>query len=157
MVSEVETNPADFSDFEALHALLTDAFSSMAGRIDPPSSLTSMSVGDVAHKAGTEDLFLLRGSHQPVACLFATARGERYYLGKLAVAKHMRGRGLARGLIEAAGTRARNIGLCDLELQTRVELTENHAVFAALGFVEAGRTCHPGYARATSITFRKAL
>jgi GNAT superfamily N-acetyltransferase len=157
MVSEVETNPADFSDYAALHALLTEAFSPMAGRIDPPSSLTCMSVDDLARKAEMEDLFLKRAANRPMACLFATPRGERYYLGKLAVAQDMRGRGLARTLVEAAEMRARGLGLTALELQTRVELTENHAVFAALGFVEAGRTCHPGYARPTSILFRKPL
>ncbi|KPQ18465.1 MAG: Acetyltransferase (GNAT) family [Rhodobacteraceae bacterium HLUCCO18] len=157
MVSEIETNPEAFSDHAALYALLTEAFSPMAGRIDPPSSLTSMSLEDIARKAETEDLFLMRAAHRPVACLFAEPRGTTYSLGKLAVARDMRGRGLARTLIEAAGLRARGLGLRELELQTRVELTENHAAFAALGFVEAGRTCHPGYARATSITFRKPL
>jgi hypothetical protein len=44
-----------------------------------------------------------------------------------------------------------------LELQTRVELEENHAAFRAMGFAEAGRTAHPGYDRPTSITFRKDL
>jgi hypothetical protein len=48
------------------------------------------------------------------------------------------------------------LGLDHLELQTRVELTENHATFRAMGFVETGRTAHPGYDR-TSITFRRAL
>jgi GNAT superfamily N-acetyltransferase len=157
MVSEVETNPAAFSDFGALHALLTEAFAPMAGRIDPPSSLTSMSVEDVVRKAAAEDLFLIRDRERPMACLFAAPRGESYYLGKLAVAQDMRGRGLARGVIEAAGARARSLGLRDLELQTRVELTENHAVFVALGFRETGRTCHPGYARPTSVRFRKPV
>ena len=44
-----------------------------------------------------------------------------------------------------------------LELQTRIELTGNHAVFARLGFHETERTAHAGYARPTSITMRKAL
>ena len=44
-----------------------------------------------------------------------------------------------------------------LELQTRVELTENHATFRALGFVEVARTAHPGYDRPTSITFRRPV
>jgi len=157
MVSEIETNPEAFSDHAALHALLTEAFSPMAGRIDPPSSLTSMSLEDIARKAAAEDLFLLRAGNRPIACVFAAPRGESYCLGKLAVARDMRGRGLARGLIEAAGTRARGLGLRELELQTRVELTENHAVFVALGFRETGRTCHPGYARPTSVTFRKPV
>jgi hypothetical protein len=43
-------------------------------------------------------------------------------------------------------------------IAARVELTENHETFRAMGFtVETGRTAHPGYDRPTSITFRRAL
>ena len=48
-------------------------------------------------------------------------------------------------------------GKAALELQTRIELTANHAVFARLGFRETERTAHDGYVRPTSITMRKAL
>ena len=44
-----------------------------------------------------------------------------------------------------------------LELQTRIELTGNHAAFRRMGFVETARTAHPGFDRPTSITFRKRL
>jgi hypothetical protein len=43
-----------------------------------------------------------------------------------------------------------------VELQTRIELVENHAIFAALGFVETARTAHKGYDRPTTLTFRKS-
>ncbi|MFN7434077.1 MAG: N-acetyltransferase, partial [Betaproteobacteria bacterium] len=46
-------------------------------------------------------------------------------------------------------------GRTALELQTRIELTENHATFAALGFAKVAETAHPGYARPTSITLRR--
>jgi hypothetical protein len=39
----------------------------------------------------------------------------------------------------------------------RVELTETHATFRALGFTETGRTAHPGFDRPTSITFRRPV
>ena len=40
---------------------------------------------------------------------------------------------------------------------TRIELTENHATFAALGFAKVAETAHPGYKRATSITLRRRV
>jgi ribosomal protein S18 acetylase RimI-like enzyme len=92
-----------------------------------------------------------------VACLFAVPQGDAYYLGKLAVREDLRGHGLATRLVDAAADRAKALGLDHLELQTRVELTENQATFRAMGFVETGRTAHPGYDRPTSITFRRAL
>lgn len=53
--------------------------------------------------------------------------------------------------------RAELLGLRGVELQTRIELTANHATFAALGFVETGRSAHPGYVLPTTLTFRRAL
>ena len=44
-----------------------------------------------------------------------------------------------------------------LELETRIELTENHETFAALGFVKVSEGAHPGYDRTTFITMRKTL
>ncbi|MCU4651927.1 GNAT family N-acetyltransferase [Roseibacterium sp. SDUM158016] len=157
MVSQVETNPADFSAFAPLHALLSDAFAYMAAWIDPPSSMTRLTVDGVEDKARTEDLFVVREDGRPVACLFGTPTDDAYYIGKLAVTQSHRGQGLARALVEAAAARARDLNLHALELQSRVELVENHATFAALGFVEIGRTAHAGYDRPTSITFRRPL
>jgi GNAT superfamily N-acetyltransferase len=157
MVSKVETNPADFADFAALHGLLSGAFAYMMARIDPPSSMTRLSVPDVAAKAAEEDLFLERDATGPIACLFGAPQGDVYYVGKLAVDPSARGTGLARALMDRAAEVARDRGFSALELQSRVELTENHAVFAALGFAETGRTAHAGYDRPTSITFRRPL
>ena len=78
-------------------------------------------------------------------------------MGKLAVADAHRGNGLARRLIAVAEARAREMGLPVLELQTRVELAGNQAAFRAMGFVEVGRTAHPGYERPTAITYRRAV
>ena len=52
---------------------------------------------------------------------------------------------------------ARSRGKAAVELQTRIELTGNHAAFARLGFHETERTAHEGYIRPTSITMRKVL
>lgn len=156
-VFQVETNPADFTAFDALHALLRDAFAAMEGRIDPPSSMGRLTVDDLRAKAMAEDLFLIRSAALPVGCLFGAARQDSYYVGKLAVAEPLRGKGLARALIEAAARQAGALGLPALELESRVELTGNHAAFAAMGFARTGATRHPGYDRPTSLTFRRPL
>ena len=39
-----------------------------------------------------------------------------------------------------------------LELETRIELTENHAAFAALGYVKTGKTAPSGYDRPIGTT-----
>ena len=138
----------------AILQLLHGAFGYMEGRIDPPSSLRYLTPEALTRQAEVGEIWVM-GS--PVACVFLTPKPGALYVGKLAVDEGLRGRGLARRLIEVAEGRAREQGLPALELQTRVELVENQAAFLAMGFVEVGRTAHPGYDRATSITYRRAV
>jgi predicted N-acetyltransferase YhbS len=138
-------------DWDAGLALIRRAFAGMDGRIDPPSSI---------HRYTPEDLktgeFWVIGT-PPMACVLLTPKPGALYLGKLAVAPGLTRQGLARALIRQAETRARALGLPVLELQTRIELVENHATFRALGFQETARTAHQGYDRPTTITFRKSV
>ncbi|MGA1181653.1 MAG: GNAT family N-acetyltransferase, partial [Marivivens sp.] len=92
-----------------------------------------------------------------LACIVLTPKADALYLGKLAVATSEGGKGDARTLIDQAETRARALGLSALELQTRIELTENQRTFEAMGFTELARTAHEGYDRPTSITYRRPL
>jgi predicted GNAT superfamily acetyltransferase len=132
----------------------------MEGRIDPPSSLNAMSEDDLREKAKRETLILALDADANdalVGCAYADLRPNCVYIGKLAVAAQARGNGVARALLSAADTHARAHGRNLLELQTRVELTENHATFASLGFRKTGETAHEGYARATSVTMQRAV
>lgn len=136
-------------------ALIRRSFAAMEGRIDPPSSMHRLTVADIARQCREGEVWHV--GQPPVACIFLTARPDCLYVGKLAVDARWRGRGLARGLIAHAEGRARVLGLAWLELQTRVELVENHAAFARMGFVRTGESAHPGFDRPTSITLRRAV
>lgn len=152
----VRLTPDD--DMQAVHALLMAAFATMDGRIDPPSSLLRMSPESFAEEARTKELWAIpdpEGGY--LACMVLTPQPGQLYLGKLAVAASQRGAGLARLMIAHAVARARALGLPALVLQTRVELTENHATFIRLGFIETGRTAHDGYDTPTSITFTRPV
>jgi len=127
----------------------------MDGRIAPPSSMHRLSLERVTEQAATGEIWSI--GTPPQACVFLTAKPTCLYLGKLAVTTNARNQGLARRLIKLAETRAKALGYTEIQLQTRIELTENHAAFKALGFNEVARTCHSGYDRPTSITFRKPV
>lgn len=142
-------------DLASVHALLHDSFAFMDGRIDPPSSIAALIPEALAAEAARAELWVIGAP--PRACVLLSPRPPVLYLAKLATARQARGQGLARRLVDQAATRARALGLAALELQTRVELTENHAAFAALGFTETGRTAHPGHSRPTSVTLRRPL
>ena len=142
-------------DMTAIHALLTMAFAFMEGRIDPPSSLGRMGPAELARAATDGELWVIDGDGGPLACMLLTPRADTLYLGKLAVAQGARGQGLARRMIGHSLERARALGLPSVSLQTRVELVENHATFAAMGFEMTGTTAHPGYTRPTTVNFRR--
>lgn len=139
----------------AIHGLMHAAFAAMKGRIDPPSSLHRLTVAALTDAAKTSELWVIGAP--PIACVLLTPKPEHLYLGKLAVAPHMQGQGLARDLVAHAQGRAVALGLPALMLETRIELVENHAAFAAMGFVKTAETAHAGFTRPTAIVMVKDL
>ena len=140
---------------QAVLTLIQSSFAFMEGRIDPPSSMQNLTLGSVSKQAETGEIWGI--GHPVQACVFLTPKPGSVYLGKLAVAPNARRQGLAHRLIGLAAARAAVLRCSFVELQTRIELVENHATFEALGFREVGRTAHPGYDHPTSITYRLNL
>ena len=142
-------------DAGAVLALLRRAFAPMEGVIDPPSSLHRLTEGELRRQAVAGEVWAL--GDPVMACMVLTPKDGVLYLGKLAVEPALQGRGHGRVLVEQAVARALDLGFPAVELQVRVELTGNQAAFAAMGFVEVGRTAHAGYDRPTSVTMRRAV
>lgn len=157
MTVEIAKAPPDFDRWEELHALLMASFAYMADRIDPPSSLLGMDARTLAEKAKAETLLLAVEDGRIAGCVFLRREPDALYVGKLAVDDAFRGNGIARRLFAIAEDEARAADLPFLELQTRIELTENHETFSRLGFVRTGATAHDGYDRPTSVTMRKPV
>jgi GNAT superfamily N-acetyltransferase len=150
----VRRAPADFGAWEEVRALILDAFAYMHGRIDPPSSALRMTPATMAADAAQGALLLAEREGALVGCVFVRPKGDALYIGKLAVRPDLKGSGIGKALVAAARAEARARGLAALELQTRIELTVNHAAFARMGFVKTGEGAHPGYDRPTDITMR---
>jgi GNAT superfamily N-acetyltransferase len=146
--------PAPFDDWHGVLALLRAAFAGMQGRIDPPSSLNDMDAGALRAKARGETLLTVYEGARLAGCAFLRLETDAVYIGKIAVLPECQRRGIGRAILDRARAFARQNGKAALTLQTRVELTENHRVFAANGFVEVERTAHPGFDRPTSIIMR---
>lgn len=141
------------ADFAPVLSLIRSSFAFMADRIDPPSSANRLTLHDIAQQAATAEVWVLEDLGNPIACVFLTPQDGQLYLGKLAVAESFRKQGLARQLVKHATARARSLGLTAVVLETRVELTENHAAFRAMGFMPDGERAHPGYDRPTTLRF----
>lgn len=147
----------DFTGWDALLALIQTSFADTEGRIDPPSSAKALTAQSLRQKAGAEIGFIAMQEKILAGCIFCRLEPDCLYIGKLAVLPTLQGRGIGRGLIEAAEQLARQEKLPALRLETRIELVENHATFAAWGFRKTAENAHPGFDRTTSIEMRKSL
>ncbi len=149
---------ADTADGQAVLDLVLEAFAYMEGRIDPPSSAHRLTVEAMAAQTEEGAVFMAEGRDGTLlGCVFLKPKGDAFYLGKLAIRPALQGEGIGRRLFEASIEESRARNLPEIELQARVELTENHAAFAAMGFREVGRTAHDGYDRPTSVTMRYTI
>jgi len=143
------------ADAKAVLDLIRLAFAGMEGRIDPPSSAHRLTEKAVGEQIRNQEVWAIGDT--PCACMFLTKKPGLLYLGKLAVHPNHQRKGLARRLIETAQERARTKNLSALQLETRIELTENHRFFRAMGFCQTGEKAHKGFARPTSLTFTKKI
>ena len=75
----------------------------------------------------------------------------------MAVHPDHRGKGIAQALVDTSSDLAQSLGHTKLRLQTRIELTENHAIFAHHGFTKTAEGTHPGFTRPTEITMEKTV
>ncbi|MBA3038364.1 MAG: GNAT family N-acetyltransferase [Alphaproteobacteria bacterium] len=157
MTIEVLRIDAGFDRYEELLDVILAAFAYMDGRIDPPSSAHRLTPAALRQKAEQEIAFVAIDKGRLVGCVFLKPEESSLYIGKLAVHPAAQGRGIGRLLLAHAEATARKRGLSSLRLETRIELTENHRLFAAWGFGKTAENRHAGYDRTTSIEMRKPL
>jgi GNAT superfamily N-acetyltransferase len=147
----------DFQEWDRLLELLRGAFAYQESRIDPPSSVYALDRESLAEKSSHEQLFVASVASDLAGCVFACGRRSLLHVSKLAVWPHMQARGIGRRLMSAVEVFARESGHRILELETRIELTENHRTFEALGFNKVSEHAHEGYDHPTYIKMRKFL
>jgi len=150
----IRTAPRNFSEWERVRLLILDAFAYMAPRIDPPSSALRLTAQSMRADADSGALLLAWRADDLVGCVFVRPKKDVLYISKLAVNPTLQRAGIGRKLMEAARAEARRRGIGMLELSTRIELVENHAAFARMGFVKTAETAHEGFDRPTSIVMR---
>ena len=147
-------NPDDSRTPEVLD-LLKRSLAYLEDRIDPPSSMHRLTVDAIADQCRDGEVWTL---DDPIAaCIFLSPNADALYVGQLAVADPQRARGFAPKLIRHAEIRALDLNLPALELETRIELTENHVAFGRMGFTKTAEGAHDGYDRPTFIIMRKPL
>ncbi len=144
-------------DARAAVALIRLAFSVQTVQTDPPSAALRETVETIAAAiADGGGAGFWRDGELVGVVLWAEQEGGLYF-GRLAVRPDSRGQGIARALIAAAETEARQRRLPRVHLSTRLALTDNRVLFASCGYVEGELRTHDGYAAPTSIVMEKML
>jgi len=157
--STLITNAKDtpFNDYQALHRLLTEAFAYMNGVIDPPSSMLKLDQKSLREKTEKETLLIATHHKELVGCIFIQPRNDHCYAGKFAVKAEYRHQGVGTKLLRAAQEWACDQGYVQIDLETRVELIDNHRYFEKQGFSKTAENAHAGFDRPTSFVYSKVL
>ncbi len=144
-------------DCAAAVSLIRRAFAGLP--VDPPPSAGRVTAADVAeHLAGGGGGVVLDEAQGELrGCLLWAGSAGELQISRLAVDPAYRRRGLARAMLSAAEGEALRRSLAVLRLSARLGLPGNRLLFERCGFVETGRTAHPGFTEPTSVTFEKIV
>jgi len=136
--------PAVPADVPAIAALVRDAYALYVPRIGrQPAPVTADHAGLVA--AGRTSVAEVDGAIAGVIVLIPA--DDHLLVENVAVAPAMQGRGLGGELMRHAERRAAELGIQELRLYTNALMTENLALYPALGYVETGRRTEDGFSR----------
>jgi GNAT superfamily N-acetyltransferase len=145
-------------DAAAVLPVIHAAFAAQPVPTDPPSAALRETAESIARQIATGGGFGIMADAGWIAVvLWAEEGADALHLGRLAVLPAARGQGHARALVAAVEAEARRRGRRRVTLGVRLVLADNRRFFAACGYVETGRTTHPGHAAATSATMEKLV
>jgi predicted N-acetyltransferase YhbS len=133
------------------------AFEEYRGRLDPPSSAHHKTADIVRRELADGGAFVACDTQAIVGCVFYHLYPDHLYLDRLAVLPSFRHQGIARALIQAVETRARQAGLGEVRLSVRLMLESNLAYYERLGYRFLSYGTHAGYTTPTSVTLCKQV
>ena len=157
MPEEIVIRAAAPAEAEVLLAVMRRAFAEYRGVLRPESSVFVETAAVIAQQLAGGGGFLATLQDRPVGCIIAETQDGHGYLGRLAVDPGLRRRGLARRLMLAGEGHVRDRGLPSVEVQVRIALTGNIALFQSLGYRETARKSHPGFTEPTYLVMEKSL
>ena len=152
------TESKDPADLPRVLDVMRLAFAAHGGRVDPPSGVERETVASLQAKLEKEVLLVARDDGVISGCIWCRSQpGGNLYIGRLAVDPAFGGRGIGAALLDASIQRARTMSASAVDLNVRIELSENVAMFERRGFVIAASESHPGFDRPTNYRMRLQL
>ena len=130
-------------DVPRLVALINAAFAMERAFVDRDRT----SVEEISKYLGTGTFFVVDGGpfarsqgmpDSLASCVYLERRGDRLYLGMLAVSPTLQGRGLGRQMMAAAEQQAAALGCHAIDIRIVNRRTELPPFYRSLGFVDSG-------------------
>ena len=135
MTDTITLTAADAVDVPRIVSLLNAAFAMEWDFINRDRT----SVPEIVRYMTTGAFFVVDGQEGALAaCMYLEQRGDRLYLGMLAVAPGQQGRGLGRQMMAAAEQHAAALGCGALDIRIVNHRTELPPFYRSLGFVDNG-------------------
>ena len=134
MPDTLSTRAATVEDVPRIVTLLNAAFAMERAFIDRDRT----SIEEITRYMGTGSFFVVDGDDGLRACMYLERRGDRMYLGMLAVNPAQQKRGLGRLMMAAAEQRAAAGGCRAIDIRIVDRRTELPPFYRALGFVDSG-------------------
>lgn len=126
---------ATLDDVPRIVALLNAAFAMERDFIDKDRT----SAPEIERYMTTGTFFVVDGDANTLAsCMYLEQRGDRLYLGMLAVNPSEQGRGVGRQMMAAAERQAVSLGCNAIDIRIVNRRTELPPFYRALGFVDNG-------------------
>ena len=135
MTDTVAIRHAVPADIPRIVALLNVAFAMERAFVDRDRT----SIEEITAYLGTGTFLVIDGGRDALAaCVYLEPRGDRVYLGMLAVDPSQQGRGLARRMMAAAEAHAAALGCRAIDIRIVDRRVELPPLYRALGFVDNG-------------------
>lgn len=109
---------------------------------------------DYVRVTAEREVFVAESDRSIAGVLVLAETPDGFLLDNVAVHPSYRGTGIGRRLLALAESRARTAGYTSIYLYTHVQMTENSALYAKIGYVEYDRGTENGLAR---VYLRKPL
>jgi GNAT superfamily N-acetyltransferase len=134
----VRLRPGTEADIPAILTVTQAAYAPHTERMEPPSSVWRENDDAVRHYLEQGGVIVAEAGDAIVGTVRYEAREDYVYLGRLAVLPAWQGRGIGRRLVAAVEEWTLLLGLDEVRIGVRLELSENHDLYKHLGFVEDG-------------------
>lgn len=143
--------PAGMSDRDAITRIVVEAYTKYIGRI---GKAPGPMLDDYAAHIRNHTAWVIECEGSVAGLIVLLPEDDHLLLENVAVEPARHGQGIGRTLMQFAEQEASRRGYSEIRLYTHETMTENLAMYPALGWQETGRGEQAGYQR---VFFRKRL